>query len=1384
MKYRKNIQFAMLLSAVVISVSSFGQLTPSEAGYLDAVTDFGADNTGATVTTTELQAAIYAATSQHKPLFIPGGTYLVDATLVVSDDAGGDRDAQNTFITGSSIDPENRTVILLKAGSFPLAHKHVIRHEGFGDEKYPDTFDRMLQSIDIRIEEDNAGAIGLRWRGAEGCGIFDINIDVTGGAYGMEMLPGSGGSCADISITGGIHGIHLPTDAVQPTPTITNLTMSGQTGAAIYSDHTRGAFTITGAHFIMEPGVPVFSLARHTGLTWSPGGNPVLTDCVIEYPTEDAGNIVMEMVDDRDLSVHFSDVYVKNAALILDEDATAAANPSGWRYYREFAYNSGWDRNPGGDEPVYIDGVKQTGRIWEISEDGLSPPPDIQSRHGWGDTFPSFNSPGAINVKDYEEMVNSYDWAPAFNAAIEAAETNGSNIVFVPVGKYIIYNTIYLKEHTALVGAGHQNSIILGRDEKNRRFGGSESGWTDPRPMIETPNSNSATCILADIAVRVNGPYNNEAHSSEAIACYAILWQAGNYSIIRNIDYMRENRTNYRSAWALQNNLTSDKWIRLRNIDSPSEIGGFTFNSDCAHAYHTSFTVPSRILLETVGGDQRIMTRSLPPPRMNAVSNRFDIPNLTIKSAGGSTFTFESLKLANASWLASEGSDVTITAYGAEPLEQVVSMAGMSRETEKLVTADWTGLDSIVIISPVPFSIDDISLDGTVLDFEDVNGTIPEENVDYDHLCSGYGFMHLPMYYMAHPYISITGGCKYYNHWKHGSTWMRVTEPYVEVCDNEPSDIVSFYHTHAQHSENFYKFRIHNAYNVSLFGIKTENALEFAHIDSSENIRVFGHGGMTNPPRGTAHYRVENSVDFEIVSPTDEIVTSADACRSCGLGDAMLPATTFGHYDDIQYLDHGTLYTPDMTDSPILYRWGNPHDPWSGRCDVQYEVVVTGGTGGWNYCPGDRVTIRPRIPECKHFVKWSGDNTFLEDSTIATAVIPSMPAYNLDLTAVFADDEQFALTVENGTGSGVYCDNSMVTITADEPAPGMIFSHWSGQNSQVTDTLSGTTYVTIAGENITVTAEYAQLDRPYLGGPLELPGVVEIENFDNGGEGIAYHDTDPNHWSVFRTGEEVDINNMQEGSTDFFLGFIETGEWLEYSVNSTLPVYDLDVSYASGESGGTFHIEVDGAQVGGPVTVGGTGGWKSFETMNFYPFEVPEGEHILRLYMESGGFNLEHLLFSELVMYSFSAGYTGMGSVSPFGGEYKSGTEIEVTATPDEDYIFIDWTGDINSTENPVFVTMDGDISITANFVTDTVGVQSSLAGGVRIYPNPLHSGNLQIESPVRVRVLIMDITGKPILEYSGTRSFEVPSSAFQPGIYLVKVESDLFTKILQVIRE
>jgi hypothetical protein len=57
------------------------------------------------------------------------------------------------------------------------------------------------------------------------------------------------------------------------------------------------------------------------------------------------------------------------------------------------------------------------------------------------------------------------------------------------------------------------------------------------------------------------------------------------------------------------------------------------------------------------------------------------------------------------------------------------------------------------------------------------------------------------------------------------------------------------------------------------------------------------------------------------------------------------------------------------------------------------------------------------------------------------------------------------------------------------------------------------------------------------------------------------------------------------------------------------------------------------------------------------------------------------------------------GSVNPSSGEYDEGTEVELTATPNEYWVFNGWQGDHSGNQNPASIVMDSDKSITAQFI-------------------------------------------------------------------------------------
>jgi uncharacterized repeat protein (TIGR02543 family) len=61
---------------------------------------------------------------------------------------------------------------------------------------------------------------------------------------------------------------------------------------------------------------------------------------------------------------------------------------------------------------------------------------------------------------------------------------------------------------------------------------------------------------------------------------------------------------------------------------------------------------------------------------------------------------------------------------------------------------------------------------------------------------------------------------------------------------------------------------------------------------------------------------------------------------------------------------------------------------------------------------------------------------------------------------------------------------------------------------------------------------------------------------------------------------------------------------------------------------------------------------------------------------------------------------SGAGSVSPSGGEYESGAQVTLTASPASGYTFDHWNGSASGTTSTITITMDSDKSLTAHFET------------------------------------------------------------------------------------
>ena len=141
-------------------------------------------------------------------------------------------------------------------------------------------------------------------------------------------------------------------------------------------------------------------------------------------------------------------------------------------------------------------------------------------------------------------------------------------------------------------------------------------------------------------------------------------------------------------------------------------------------------------------------------------------------------------------------------------------------------------------------------------------------------------------------------------------------------------------------------------------------------------------------------------------------------------------------------------------------------------------------------------------------------------------------------------------------------------------------------------------------------------DSVYKKGAQIIPGKLQCEYFDFGGEGIAYHDNDSinsgsghlnpsdgSYLNEFRIREAVDISytkfrepaidnnsfNFVEPEKDqLYVGWTSPGEWTKYTINvEAAGSYKLGLMYTSNQNG-IISFSVNDVDITGPISVPST----------------------------------------------------------------------------------------------------------------------------------------------------------------------------------------------------
>lgn len=155
--------------------------------------------------------------------------------------------------------------------------------------------------------------------------------------------------------------------------------------------------------------------------------------------------------------------------------------------------------------------------------------------------------------------------------------------------------------------------------------------------------------------------------------------------------------------------------------------------------------------------------------------------------------------------------------------------------------------------------------------------------------------------------------------------------------------------------------------------------------------------------------------------------------------------------------------------------------------------------------------------------------------------------------------------------------------------------------------------------------------------------TIYAVDYDFGRAGVAYSDKvdanyhlTNNNYTAWNTGyayrnDGVDIENCSDAvSNGFHVGWVEDGEWMQYSVRSDEAMtYNVLLRYASQSATARVYIEINGKRASKTVSLSPSGGWSVWKTAAIPNVIVPAGLLKVKIVFETGGVNFNYFQFKN-----------------------------------------------------------------------------------------------------------------------------------------------------------
>jgi len=379
----------------------------------------------------------------------------------------------------------------------------------------------------------------------------------------------------------------------------------------------------------------------------------------------------------------------------------------------------------------------------------------------------------------------------------------------------------------------------------------------------------------------------------------------------------------------------------------------------------------------------------------------------------------------------------------------------------------------------------------------------------------------------------------------------------------------------------------------------------------------------------------------------------------------------------------------------------------------QYDLTTSSTEGGSVTEPGEDIfaydegTVVDLVVEAEEgyrFVEWTGDVGTIGDVYAAETTITMNGDYSI--TANFI--KQYDLTISSTEGGSVtepgediftYDEGTVVDLVA-EAEEGYRFVEWTGDVGTIADVHDATTTITMNGD-YSITAnfvrQYNLTTSSTAGGTATTPGQGTF-TYDAGTVVSLVATPTSGYQFVNWTGNVGTIANVNAATTTITMN----GDY-SITANFIIRQYNLTTSSTAGGTVTTPGVGTRTYDAGTVVSLVATptSGYRFVNWTGSVGTIANVNAASTTITMNSN----YSITANFVAIYDlFISSTEGVSAIEPGEGvfTYDEGTVVDLVAKAEEDYWFVEWTGDVGTIADvyaaETTITMNGDYSITANF--------------------------------------------------------------------------------------